>query len=149
MTSTGVDQASMQARYQNSNRGQFISQDSVFLSIGDQAKLKQYAGQDQAEVLADPQQMNSYAYGRDNPIARSDPSGNSSRQAFFFALTYNGNNPGVAAAKQQAVAQLQAGAEGYYAGAKAALAAHRAVRSAGQRPPARFAILESVGCSGK
>jgi hypothetical protein len=117
----GVVHALMQARYDNSNRGQFISDDPSFLAVGDQGQLKQVTGQDQTTFLADPQQMNSYGYGRDNPITRSDPSGNSSQDAFLFALSYNGNNSGVAAAKQQALAQLQAGAQGYAAGAKASI----------------------------
>src|SRR5882762_6528151 len=49
-----------QARYQNSSRGQFISQDPVFW---------------RKQNLADPQSLNSYGYASDNPISKSDPSG--------------------------------------------------------------------------
>jgi RHS repeat-associated protein len=45
-----------QARYQNSNRGQFISEDPVFL------------GDPKQQVLSDPQQLNSYNYAFDNPV---------------------------------------------------------------------------------
>jgi RHS repeat-associated protein len=54
----------MQARYQNSSRGQFISQDPVFL------------GDPSLQNLTDPQSLNSYSYANDNPINKSDPSGN-------------------------------------------------------------------------
>src|SRR5262249_27916320 len=53
----------MQARYQNSSRGQFISEDPVFL------------GDPRQQVLTDPQTLNSYSYANDNPITKSDPSG--------------------------------------------------------------------------
>jgi RHS repeat-associated protein len=56
----------MQARYQNSSRGQFISEDPVFL------------GDPRQQVLTDPQTLNSYSYANDNPITKSDPSGNQS-----------------------------------------------------------------------
>jgi RHS repeat-associated protein len=55
-----------QARYQNSNRGQFISEDPVFL------------GDPKQQTLNDPQSLNGYSYGNDNPITKSDPSGNQS-----------------------------------------------------------------------
>jgi RHS repeat-associated protein len=66
----------MQARYQNSSRGQFISEDPSFLAVGNPNQLKQLTSQDQSLFLADPQQLNSYSYGRDNPITKSDPQGN-------------------------------------------------------------------------
>ena len=53
----------LNARYYNSNRGGFISQDPVFL--GDPTK----------QTLDDPQKLNAYSYGRDNPVRLSDPSG--------------------------------------------------------------------------
>jgi RHS repeat-associated protein len=59
----GVVHALMQARYQNSSRGQFISEDSVFL------------GDPKQQVLIDPQTLNSYSYANDNPITKSDPTG--------------------------------------------------------------------------
>jgi RHS repeat-associated protein len=53
----------MQARYQNSSRGQFISEDPVFLGDPSQQNLK------------DPQSLNSYSYANDNPIVNADPTG--------------------------------------------------------------------------
>jgi RHS repeat-associated protein len=65
----------MQARYQNPTRGAFISEDPSHLAIGDAAQVKAVTGQDQPAYLADPQQLNSYSYARDNPVAKSDPTG--------------------------------------------------------------------------
>lgn len=65
-----------QARYQDPQRGQFVSQDPSFLALGDPNKLKQVTGFDQQAFLADPQLANSYSYGRDNPITIKDPQGN-------------------------------------------------------------------------
>lgn len=62
----GVVHALMQARYQNSSRGQFISEDPVFL------------GDPKQQVLTDPQSLNSYSYANDNPITKSDPTGRQS-----------------------------------------------------------------------
>jgi RHS repeat-associated protein len=45
----------MVARYQDPQRGQFLSEDPVFI-----ADPKQ-------QVLTDPQRLNSYSYGNDNP----------------------------------------------------------------------------------
>src|SRR5229473_5759006 len=45
----------LNARYLDNNRGQFLSEDPSFLSVD-------------TGVLQDPQQLNAYAYGRDNPI---------------------------------------------------------------------------------
>ena len=52
----------LNARYYDGNRGQFISQDSMFWQLPE-------------ELLIDPQQQNSYSYARNNPINRSDPDG--------------------------------------------------------------------------
>jgi RHS repeat-associated protein len=65
----------LNARYYESARGQFISQDPSFLSVGDPNAVKQVTGQDQRAFLADPQLANSYNYGRDNPISNKDPLG--------------------------------------------------------------------------
>jgi RHS repeat-associated protein len=59
----GVVHALMQARYQNSSRGQFISEDPVFL------------GDPRSQMLTDPQSLNSFSYANDNPINKSDPTG--------------------------------------------------------------------------
>ena len=54
----------LNARYYNANTGRFVSEDPMFWNF------------DQA-WLADPQNQNSYAYARNNPIILSDPSGKS------------------------------------------------------------------------
>jgi RHS repeat-associated protein len=65
----------LNARYLNSQQGQFYSEDPVFLAAGDQTKLQNPAGQSQQTFLTDPQSMNAYSYGRDNPEVNKDPSG--------------------------------------------------------------------------
>jgi RHS repeat-associated protein len=60
----------MGARYYDASRGQFLSQDPVFLGVGsknDPKKLQAY--------LNDPQNMHSYAYARNNPLGYVDPDG--------------------------------------------------------------------------
>lgn len=58
---TGLDY--MRARYYDSTKGQFVSQDAMFWNLP-------------KEYLLDPQQQNSYAYARNNPIRYVDPDGN-------------------------------------------------------------------------
>jgi RHS repeat-associated protein len=53
----------MQARYQNSSRGQFVSEDPLFL------------GDPKRQALIDPKSFNAYGYANDNPITNSDPTG--------------------------------------------------------------------------
>jgi RHS repeat-associated protein len=53
----------MQARYQDPQRGQFLSQDPMFLGNASQ------------QNLLEPQTMNSYSYANSNPVVNSDPSG--------------------------------------------------------------------------
>ncbi|HET9410042.1 MAG TPA: RHS repeat-associated core domain-containing protein [Candidatus Sulfotelmatobacter sp.] len=76
---TEFDQGSglnyMQARYQDPARGQFLSEDPSFLAVGNPNQVQQNTGEDQQSFLADPQQMNSYGYGKDNPITQKDPNG--------------------------------------------------------------------------
>jgi RHS repeat-associated protein len=82
----------LQARYQDPQRGQFISQDPTFLALGNPDQLKQLSQQDQQKFLSDPQQMNSYSYGRDNPITQKDPNGNQyvseAADIFFYQPLY-------------------------------------------------------------
>src|SRR6266700_3889404 len=52
----------LNARYYDPARGQFLSEDSTFWALP-------------SNILADPQQMNSYNYARGNPIRFSDPEG--------------------------------------------------------------------------
>jgi hypothetical protein len=71
----GVVHALLQVRHQNSGRGQFISEDPVFLAVGNPGQIKQLVGRDQQTLLANPQALNSYSYAQDNPITASDPRG--------------------------------------------------------------------------
>jgi RHS repeat-associated protein len=57
----------LNARYYESARGQFISQDPVFWEIG--------LSQDGRNALSNPQALNSYGYASDNPITNKDPLG--------------------------------------------------------------------------
>jgi len=63
--STGLNY--MMARYQDPNRGQFLSQDPMFWQVGN-AKVGR-------AMLNDPQSMNSYSYAGNNPIINKDPLG--------------------------------------------------------------------------
>jgi RHS repeat-associated protein len=74
-SSTGLNY--LNARYLDSKHGRFVSQDSTYLSIGDELKLKADSGQIQKIYLSDPQQLNSYSYAGDNPIVKKDPNGRS------------------------------------------------------------------------
>lgn len=51
----------LNARYYDSTRAQFLSQDPVFLST--------------QQNLKDPQSLNAYSYAQDNPVTKSDPTG--------------------------------------------------------------------------
>jgi RHS repeat-associated protein len=66
----------LNARYYSPSQGQFLSEDPTFLSVGNQAQVQNLTGEDSKTYLADPQQLNSYSYSRDNPIINKDPSGN-------------------------------------------------------------------------
>jgi RHS repeat-associated protein len=65
----------LNARYYNPTQGQFLSQDPIFLSSGNQNQLQQLWQQDQQTLLQNPQQLNSYSYAQDNPTTGEDPSG--------------------------------------------------------------------------
>ena len=73
-------------RYYANQRGQFISQDPTFLSIGDRTGLQNLTGLAQDVILADPQQLNSYAYGRNNPVRFKDPKGLYAESGFDIAM---------------------------------------------------------------
>src|SRR5215472_15509797 len=59
----------LQARYYDSSKSEFLSEDPVFL------------GDPKQQVLTDPQSLNSYSYANDNPINRSDANGLSAKTA--------------------------------------------------------------------
>jgi len=65
----------MNARYYTGTNGRFISQDPLFLAIGDNGQVKQITGQELQRLLADPQALNAYAYARGNPLRLVDPNG--------------------------------------------------------------------------
>jgi hypothetical protein len=72
---TSVGQALLNARYYDSQRGQCLSEDPSFLALGNSNQLQQLTQQDQQKFLSDPQQLNSYSYGRGSPITNKDPNG--------------------------------------------------------------------------
>ena len=63
----------LNARYYDPARGQFTSQDLVFLG--------------ERQNLADPQSMNSYSYANGNPINKSDPNGLSAKSTLTGLLS--------------------------------------------------------------
>jgi RHS repeat-associated protein len=73
----------LNTRYLQSSRGQFMSQDPMHLDIGDPGFGQRY-NRVLKEYLADPQQMNSYGYARNNPIMLKDPSGLGPEAYFQF-----------------------------------------------------------------
>ena len=75
----------LNARYYQGSRGQFMSQDPVFLAVGDPMRARQIAARELIEILADPQLLNSYAYARDNPIGSRDPQGTCPMCPFIVA----------------------------------------------------------------
>ncbi len=65
----------MNARYQEPGIGRFISQDPVFLSLGDKKRVKNDSKKEQEQVLENPQLLNSYSYAGNNPLIGTDPDG--------------------------------------------------------------------------
>ncbi|MFA6172018.1 MAG: RHS repeat-associated core domain-containing protein [Patescibacteria group bacterium] len=71
----GTDLYYMRARYQNPAIGRFISQDPVYLNIGNRDEIEQKTGKSYEVFLADPQNLNSYSYARNNPLKHVDVTG--------------------------------------------------------------------------
>lgn len=71
--STGLNY--LNARYYNSKTGRFLSQDSVFLSIGNTREVESITGLKLDQYISDPQGMNSYGYARNNPLSFTDKAG--------------------------------------------------------------------------
>lgn len=69
---TGLTYA--QSRYLNTKIGRFLSQDPMFLLLGDLGFHERY-GREPGGVLADPQLLNCYGYSKNNPLRFVDPSG--------------------------------------------------------------------------
>jgi RHS repeat-associated protein len=63
----------LNARYYDSNRGQFVSQDPIFQQLGNQG-IEKLGNRRLQLILADPQSLNPYSYA-DNPLTIKDPSG--------------------------------------------------------------------------
>ena len=63
----------LNARYYDSARGVFTAQDPVYLAIGAPNEIRRLARYDQGKLLFDPQLMNSYNYGRSNPLPKRIP----------------------------------------------------------------------------
>jgi len=57
----------LNARYYDAGRGQFMTQDPVFINLGVDERTEQ--------VLMDPQLHDPYGYGRNNPLKLKDPEG--------------------------------------------------------------------------
>ena len=64
------------ARYMDNEIGKFISIDPVILNLQDRDKLKQVTGSDLQNILSDPQNLNGYVYGLNNPVKMVDADGN-------------------------------------------------------------------------
>jgi RHS repeat-associated protein len=59
----GVVHALLQARYYDGSKGEFLSEDPVFLA------------DPKSQDLQNPQSLNSYSYANDNPNTKTDPTG--------------------------------------------------------------------------
>ncbi len=75
-------------RYYSSMSGQFLGQDAVHRALGNSKEIQGFAGRGMEDILLDPQLMNSYAYGRGNPVRFKDPEGNIAVVP-FIALAYS------------------------------------------------------------
>jgi len=73
---TSVARDMLNARYYDSMRGQFLSQDPVFLSS--------------SQNFGDPQSLDSYSYSEGNPITKSDPNGRTAFTAGAEGSFWNG-----------------------------------------------------------
>jgi RHS repeat-associated protein len=70
----GNSLAYLNARYYDSARGQFLSEDPVFL------------GDPSQQNLQDPQSLNVYSYAENNPVTRKDPNGLAATKAEQIAV---------------------------------------------------------------
>jgi RHS repeat-associated protein len=70
----------LNARYYSPTQGQFLGEDPALW------------GDPKAQLLMDPQSLNTYSYSEDNPIVREDPLG---KMAIGFGLGGGGNIPGL------------------------------------------------------
>jgi len=73
----------MMARYYSPVRGQFMSEDPLFLELG--GNTQKY-GRALGNLLANPQELNSYSYALDNPLRYRDPNGLCPICAYFVTV---------------------------------------------------------------
>jgi RHS repeat-associated protein len=71
---TGTSLSYLNARYYDSPRGQFTSEDPIFL------------GDPSQQNILDPRSLNTYSYANDNPIVKSDPNGKFAASAVPFIM---------------------------------------------------------------
>jgi RHS repeat-associated protein len=72
---TDSDLTYAKARYYEQDIGRFLSQDPVFNLIGDPQRLREKNQLDRNRILRDPQMLNAYVYGRNNPLTYIDSTG--------------------------------------------------------------------------
>src|SRR3989338_10198944 len=65
----------MGARYYPGKVGRFVSQDEVFLAMGNNSEIQGIAGLTQEQILTNPQILNSYSYAANNPLIYVDKDG--------------------------------------------------------------------------
>jgi len=65
----------LNARYYDGARGQFLTEDPTFLAVGNPTQVQKETSRDQQMLLSDPQLLNAYTYGKDNPVINKDPTG--------------------------------------------------------------------------
>jgi RHS repeat-associated protein len=118
----------LQARYYDSVRGQFTSEEPIFLSVGDPTQVKQLSQKDQPTYLADPQALNSYSYGRDNPISQKDANG---KQTVQFAGAVVGDFLGVGTQLYRDISTDQTSGVSTYVAARLGGAANGAIVTSG------------------
>lgn len=75
-----------EARYYSPVAQRFFHQDPSHVYLGHQG-FQELIGADRKQILADPQQLNSYSYVRNNPIVNRDPSGKILFAAIPLTLT--------------------------------------------------------------
>ncbi|MGE4053278.1 MAG: LamG-like jellyroll fold domain-containing protein [Vicinamibacterales bacterium] len=82
----------LNARYYDGGRGQFLSLDPAFLLLGEKERTRNEIGSPMEVFLVDPQQQNSFSYGRGSPVTHKDPTGNCAElfsAAFCSAIYYS------------------------------------------------------------
>ena len=74
------------SRYYASGEGRFLSEDPVFLWLGDVQRLMQSTQMGQEAYLSNPQQLNSYSYAFNNPLVNIDVTGEFSSRTAMAGL---------------------------------------------------------------